>query len=228
MTGVLPVALSRACRLNEYFMHKNKAYIGIMRLHKSVSMEKLKEVIKEFIGKIEQLPPIRSSVKRAIRVREIISFEILEINEKDILFETEVEAGTYIRKLIHDMGEKLDGAHMLELRRIKAGIFSEEKSVSMYEFDEAVKEYKNGNEELLRKMLIPGEIVSEILPNIEVKSKSIKQLLTGKPIFVEDLVKKENFEENSKICVLNEGKFIGIYSVFNKGDIIARPEFVFN
>jgi len=51
VTGVLPVALGRACRLNEYLMHRNKTYVGIMRLHKEISEKNLKDEIKKFIGK---------------------------------------------------------------------------------------------------------------------------------------------------------------------------------
>src|SRR3989338_5642013 len=64
VTGVLPVALSRACRLNEYFMHRNKVYVGIMRLHEEIPDKTLKEYMRQFIGKITQLPPVRSRVKR--------------------------------------------------------------------------------------------------------------------------------------------------------------------
>ena len=71
VSGVLPVALNRACRLNDYFMHRDKEYIGIMHLHKDVSDKELKEVINKFIGKIKQLPPVRSRVKRAVREREV-------------------------------------------------------------------------------------------------------------------------------------------------------------
>src|SRR3989338_4962653 len=95
VSGVLPILLGRACRLSDYFMHHDKEYIGIMRLHKDVEEKKLREVIKEFIGKIKQIPPIRSSVKRQERIREVKSLDILEINGKDVLFKTKVEAGTY-------------------------------------------------------------------------------------------------------------------------------------
>ena len=76
-------------------------------------------MIKEkFLGKIIQMPPVKSRVKRVEREREIISFEILENKGKDYLFKTEVQGGTYIRKLIDDLGKELGvGAHMLELRR---------------------------------------------------------------------------------------------------------------
>ena len=69
-----------------------------------------------------QLPQVRSRVKRAFREREIKKFEILEREGKDVLFIEEVQAGTYIRKLCDDIGKNIGGAHMLELRRIKAGL----------------------------------------------------------------------------------------------------------
>ena len=78
VTGVLPVALSRACRLNEYLMHRDKTYVGIMRLHKEISKEKLEKEINSFIGKIMQLPPVKSRVKRQLREREVKTFKILE------------------------------------------------------------------------------------------------------------------------------------------------------
>ena len=175
VTGVLPVLLGRACRLSDYFMHKNKTYVGIMRLHAEVSDDVLNKTINEFIGKIKQLPPVRSAVKREVREREIISFNILERDGKDVLFETEVQAGTYIRKLCSDIGEKIGGAHMLELRRTKAGIFDEfdknKPSINLYQFDEAIKAYKNGNDSLLRKMIVPAEIISTFLPTIQLTDK---------------------------------------------------------
>jgi H/ACA ribonucleoprotein complex subunit 4 len=83
-------------------MHHDKEYVGIMRLHKDVEEKKFREIIKEFIGKRTQLPPVRSAVKRQERIREVKSFDILEIDGKDILFKTKVEAGTYIRKICSD------------------------------------------------------------------------------------------------------------------------------
>jgi H/ACA ribonucleoprotein complex subunit 4 len=225
VTGVLPILLGRACRLSDYFMHKDKTYVGIMRLHTNIEEKKLKQVISKFIGKINQLPPVRSRVKRALREREIKSFDILETNEKDILFSTQVQAGTYIRKLIHDMGLEIGGAHMLELRRTKAGIFDEDKINNLYDFDKAVEEYKKGNEKILREMIVPAEIISTILPTVQVKKPLIKQLLTGKPLMKKDVSK---IPDQDKFCIFCEDQFLGIYKKVSEGDIIARPEFVLN
>ncbi|MEK6875592.1 MAG: RNA-guided pseudouridylation complex pseudouridine synthase subunit Cbf5 [Nanoarchaeota archaeon] len=233
VTGVLPIALNRACKLTGFFLGHDKEYIGIMKIHKEIPLEKIKQTIKEkFTGKIIQLPPVKSRVKREERQREIKNFEILEQDEdkKTFLFKAEVEGGTYIRKLISDLGEELNtGAHMLELRRIRAGIFSEidNNFVNLYEFEKAVEEYKKGNEKLLRNILIPGEIISRIYPVIEVKKEIVKKLLTGKPLFKEDLVTEEETKiDSEKFCIFNDLKFIGIYKKTNEKNIIARPEFV--
>ncbi|MEI6731128.1 MAG: RNA-guided pseudouridylation complex pseudouridine synthase subunit Cbf5 [archaeon] len=228
VTGVLPIALGRACRLNEYFMHRNKTYVGIMRLHKEINQKELDETIKKFIGKINQLPPVKSRVKRAIREREIFSFNIIEVDGKDVLFETEVQAGTYIRKLCDDMGKEIGGAHMLELRRTKAGLFDESNAITLYEFEKALIEYGKGNDLSLRSILTPAEIITELLPSIEVKQDAVKKLLTGKPLFSNDLQGKFNLEEGDKFIVMHKDRIIGFYSVKEEGDIIAKPEFVLN
>jgi len=226
VTGVVPILLGRACRLSDYFMHRNKTYIGVMRLHEDTEDKKLKETIEKFIGKIMQLPPVRSRVKRQIREREVISFKIIEREGRDILFETEVQAGTYIRKLCDDMGKELGGAHMLELRRIKAGLFNEHKIVNLYLFDKAVEEYKNGNEKPLRDMLVPAEIISELYSVVQVNPNNLKKILTGKPLFISDI--KDKLPENEVFVLFNNDKFIGVYHKSSEGDIIARPEFIFN
>ncbi len=228
VTGVLPIALNRACKLSSYFMHKDKSYVGIMHLHSDVKEDKLKEEMKKFIGKIKQLPPKKSRVKRQEREREVKKFEILEKNEREILFLAEVEAGTYIRKLIHDLGREIGGAHMTELRRTKAGIFSEQDKefINLYEFKKAVDEFKKGKEEKLREILIPAEIIYKILPIVQVKEEAIKQLLTGKPLMKYDL--KEKLPDSEKFAVFLKDIFIEVARKVDEKDIIARPEFVFN
>lgn len=220
VTGVLPITLGRACKLSEYFMHHDKEYVGIMRLHEEIPEEELKKEIKHFVGKITQLPPIRSRVKRQEREREIKRFEILEKDGKDVLFVSEVQAGTYIRKLIHDLGEKIGGAHMLELRRTKASIFDESTSITLYEFEKAVKE------DYLEKYLVPAEeAIRKALPVVQLSEKNLKQILTGKPLMKEDIlspIKDELFAAFAK------DQFVGVYKKFSEGDILAKAEFVFN
>jgi H/ACA ribonucleoprotein complex subunit 4 len=232
VTGVLPVALNRACKLTGYFIGEDKEYVGIMRMHEEIEMRKIQEIInKKFVGKIKQTPPVKSRVARREREREIKKFELIEKLEKDILFQAEVQGGTYIRKLIDDLGKEIGiGAHMLELRRTRAGIFEEDNkeypSVNLYDFEKAVKEYKEGKEKLLRKMIISGEIVFRLYEPIEIKKESLKQIYTGKPIRQEYLKEKYSLEKEKIISVFCEGKFIGMYRITNEKEIFARPKFV--
>ena len=224
VTGILPISLNRACRLMGYFIGKKKTYVGIMRLHEDISLNDLKTELKNFLGEITQLPPVKSRVKRQERKRTIYSFKILEKKNKEVLFETEVEAGTYIRKLIHDIGEKINGAHMLELRRTKASIFTE-LGTTIYDFLDAVKQYKEGNDKNLRKILIPGEIISQVLPTVQIKKQYIKKLFYGLPLRKEYLL-KEYKEKEGKIAVFEKERFIGVFSIINHVEILAKPEFI--
>jgi len=232
VTGVLPIAINRACKLTGFFLGHNKTYVGIMHVNNEISEKELQEIInKKFLGKIKQLPPRKSRVKREEREREILEFKIIEKNNKDFLFITDVQGGTYIRKLCSDLGEeeKLGGAHMLELRRIKAGIFSEDKSVTLYQLDKAIEEAKAGNEENLIKILIPAEeSIKKILPVFQAKEFSVKQLLTGKPIFLQDLENSKELPKEGKFALFFKEKFIEIAHISPEGDIVARPEFVKN
>ncbi len=236
VTGVLPVALGRACKLTGFFLGHDKEYVGIMYTHKEQDIKKLQKIInKNFIGKIKQMPPVKSRVKRAVREREVKRFELLEQgeNKKKFLFVAEVEGGTYIRKLCSDLGDMIGGAHMLELRRVRAGIFSEKDNlINLNKFTEAVNEFKAGgkdNEEKLRKMLIPAEdAIKKIMPIVQVKKTALKQLLTGKPLFKKDIAGE--IPEEDIFSVFHKDKFIEIVEKTNeKGeDIMAKALFVFN
>ena len=153
-----------------------------MHLHKNVEEEKLRETIKNnFIGKIQQLPPLKSSVKRQLRTRSVYYFDILEIDDKDILFKVGTEAGTYIRKLIHDIGKKLGiGAHMAELRRTKAGPFDESTLFTMQELTDAYYFWKEeGNERFIRKVIQPAENGVKHLPKVWVFDTTIESICHG-------------------------------------------------
>ncbi|MDP2925863.1 MAG: RNA-guided pseudouridylation complex pseudouridine synthase subunit Cbf5 [Nanoarchaeota archaeon] len=231
VTGVLPIAINRATRLSNYFMKKDKIYIGKMLLHSDIDEERLKKEMNNFLGKIIQKPPKKSRVKRVERERYINEFRIMKKQGKIVEFYSNVEAGTYIRKLIHDLGKKIGGAHMIELRRIKAGIFEEKDSHLIKEIEEAFDIYKlSNNPEFLNKILIPAEIIKNIIPEVKVKESSLRDLFNGKPLFIRDMLSNLETIENKfpYISVFCEEKFIGVYKVEKNLDIIAKPDFVLN
>ena len=99
VTGVLPIALGRGTKVLQCLLKAGKEYVCLMHLHKEINQSKIHKCVKNFVGEIEQIPPIKSAVKRIKRKRNVYYFEIMEIEGKDVLFRIGCEAGTYIRKL---------------------------------------------------------------------------------------------------------------------------------
>ena len=192
VSGVLPITLGRACRLASHFIRHDKDYVGVLETHKNCDLKVLQGLIDEnFSGKIMQTPPHKSAVKRVEREREVYSFEFIEAHpdRRHFLFKCSVEGGTYIRKICSDLGERIGGAHMCELRRTRAGIFSEEKIYKLGDFVKAVEEWKKGNEKKLREMIVPAEVaIREVLPSVEIKKVAVKRLMRGSPLFKEDVI----------------------------------------
>ena len=104
-----------------------------------IDIDKIKKCIKNFIGEIDQIPPIFSSIKvngnRSYNLarkgenvnlnsRKIIisKFELLDYKNLEIDFKIECSKGTYIRSIAHDFGKNLNsGAYLKHLERYSVG-----------------------------------------------------------------------------------------------------------
>ncbi|MBL7169718.1 MAG: RNA-guided pseudouridylation complex pseudouridine synthase subunit Cbf5 [Candidatus Aenigmarchaeota archaeon] len=212
VSGVLVVALDEATKILGLLMKSDKEYEGIIHLHKDVEREKIEKTVKEkFIGEITQTPPVHSRVARRPRQRMVYSFDILEKNGKDVTFRTRVEAGTYIRKLCFDLGQELGvGAHMKYLKRTKTGKFDIKDSHEIGEIREAYNEWKRGNEESLRRMLIPIEQAIDV-KKVVVKDSSIPRIRNGSPVRSQDLFEKVNLKQGETVGIFSSsGRIIGL------------------
>jgi len=220
VTGVLPIAVGKATKLL-MFLPSDKEYVGVMHINEEIELKKLREIIKsKFIGKIKQIPPKKSAVKREEREREIYDFKILEKEGKHVLFSVHCEAGTYIRKLVHDLGKEIGGAHMLELRRTKAGMFSEKDSMTLLELADAMK-----NNSL---KLAPVEILGNLMPRIDINKEYLEKIYNGSPLFSDFLDKKQTerakkLKEGQFIAVFCENKFIEVAKTVRQENRIAVP-----
>jgi len=226
VTGVLPVALNRARKLMRWFIRKDKTYVGVMRLHSDVPESLLRDKMREFVGAIDQMPPLKSRIKRQLRRRCVHCWNVLERDGRDVRFEARVEAGTYISKMIHDLGQTLGGAHMTQLRRTAAGIFTEadETFVTLEGLEEALRERERGNDARLRDILIPAEAVAKVLPVAQAREGSVEELLRGRPVRGEDLVSWPQVEGD--VAVFCGNRFIEVARPAGEGEVIARPQFV--
>lgn len=175
-TGVLPIAVNNATKVIEYMEHDDKTYIAELTLgittdtediwgnvleEKTVNVgkEEIENVIKSFIGKQKQVPPMYSALKingkklyelaregktidRVARNIEIFGIKDVMINENKVSFEVHCSKGTYIRTLCKDIGEKLGcGATMSALERVQAGSFTIDTAVNLEELSENKEKY---------------------------------------------------------------------------------------
>ena len=207
VTGVLPVALGKATRILNTLLLAGKEYVCNMRLHDNVENERIYSIMKEYVGDIYQRPPIRASVKRVLRIRKIYETEVIEIKDREVLFRIKCQAGTYIRKFCHDIGQSLAcGAHMKELRRITTGPFNEELFLTtlqdLYDALELLKE--EGDEIPLRNIILPMEYGVKHLPKIFVKDTSIDTLCHGAPLALPGVSKfTDNFQKGDLIAIFS-------------------------
>ena len=213
VSGVLVVAIENAAKVMPVLMGLDKEYEGILYLHKNVDKKTLKKIIsKHFIGEITQIPPVKSRVARKPRKRVIYSFDILTKQGKNVWFTTRVQAGTYIRKLCSDIGQKLStGAHMKELWRTKVGHFSLKDSYILNEIKEAHERWKSGNESGLRKILIPIEEAISHVKRVYVKDSAIESIRNGVPVRSSNIIEVQEG--------IKRGEIVGIFS--QKKELIA-------
>jgi len=217
-TGLLPIGLGEGTKALSVLLLGPKEYYAIARLHSHVSDDRLKRVISEFTGEIYQRPPQRSSVRRVTRVRTVYEFEHLETYDRLVLMRILCQAGTYIRKIIYDIGEVLSpGATMVELRRTRVSNLSEHDSdsgglVRLHDLADAYQRYKETkDDEKLRRLVIPIEHCLEGIRAVMVRDTAVDALCHGAPLAVPGVVA---VPEDMRV-----GELVGIYTL--KGEIIG-------
>lgn len=214
VTGLLPIMLGEATKMVDALLTAGKEYVCLMKLHSAVPEKEIKRVLGEFTGDIYQKPSIKSAVKRETRIRTIYYLELLEIEGENVLFKAGCEAGTYIRKLCHDIGMALGtGAHMQELRRTKSGPFREDETlITLHDLKDAYIEWKeNNNEELLRKVISPMEVGLSHLPKIVIRDSAVDAVCHGASLAASGVISCESGIE--------KGDFVAVFT--QKGEAVA-------
>lgn len=175
VTGVLPIALGQATKLIELMHTKNKKYFGtgilgfstdsydlsgkVLQAHnliEQVPAEDINTAMQQFIGEIEQVPPIYSAVrvngrhlyeyarenitvKRPKRRVKVFSYDLVgtpifnkEKGQEEFNFEVECSKGTYVRSLVNDLSDILNiPATMKSLRRTASSGFDISQAVKL-------------------------------------------------------------------------------------------------
>jgi H/ACA ribonucleoprotein complex subunit 4 len=214
VSGVLPITVGKATRLTDIVLSSDKEYICLMRLHGDRPEDRIRKVFGEFVGKIYQLPPVRSSIKRQLRIRTIKALEILDIRGRDVLFRMECDAGTYARTLCVDIGDVLGcGANMVELRRSRSGRMTEARAHTMQDIRDAyVLWQQNGREDWLRSMIMPMEVLVEPLPKVVVKATAVDAICHGADLNIQGIhMLDEDIRKNALVAMMTaRGELIAI------------------
>lgn len=168
-----------------------------------VSLEQLQEAARALTGELEQQPPKFSAKKisgvpayklarknqevelKKVRVR-VDRFEIHSLEEDRVRFTAEVSAGTYVRSLAHELGEKIGvGAHLAELRRTISGEFSLDQAVTLERLVELKDEAASTQQELAAviagKLVHPRRVLQQ-LPSVTVNDETAALISNGRAV----------------------------------------------
>eukprot|EP00800_Vazella_pourtalesii_P021674 TRINITY_DN8168_c0_g1_i1.p1 TRINITY_DN8168_c0_g1~~TRINITY_DN8168_c0_g1_i1.p1 ORF type:complete len:499 (-),score=127.87 TRINITY_DN8168_c0_g1_i1:280-1776(-) len=208
VTGCLIVCIDRATRLVKAQQSAGKEYVGVVRLHESLSEEKLKSVIEFLQGALFQRPPLISAVKRQLRVRTVYDSKLLEFDQETQIgvFWTKCEAGTYIRTLCVHMGYLLGvGAHMQELRRVRSGVQSEnDNMVTMHDVLDAQWMLDNLRDETyMRRVVKPLEALLTRHKRVVIKDTAVNAICYGAKVMIPGVLRYEDgIEVEEEIVVM--------------------------
>ncbi|MDV3277614.1 MAG: RNA-guided pseudouridylation complex pseudouridine synthase subunit Cbf5 [Nitrososphaerales archaeon] len=214
VSGLLPIGIGSATKALSLLLLFPKEYWAVMRLHSSVSRERLDGVVREFTGDIFQRPPQRSSVKREVRSRTIHEMELTESQGNLFLMRCLCQSGTYMRKLVYDMGEVLGvGATMVELRRTKVGPLREEEGfVTLHQLTDAMYKLKAGDESVLRKIVRPVEDCLGSIQRVVIRDSAVDAICHGARLAVPGILSvSEGVSKNETVAIVSgKGELVAI------------------
>lgn len=237
-TGVLPLLLGDATKISKYLINHNKEYEVVLQLGKKTTTADIegkiieekdvsanvfdenyaKTILKQFIGRQEQTPPIYSAIKvngkklydyaregKTVEIEprkiEIYNIELLKLEAdlKQIQFRVKCSKGTYIRSLCEDIAEKFGTVgYMKELNRIQVGEFNIRNAITVAEFEENVKGQNYSN-------IISIEEIFKYKNRIDLEEKDLEKYLNGVNLY-------QNYTDDVYRIYLNN-KFIGLGTV---------------
>lgn len=215
-TGILPICLGEATKISTYLLNADKSYVSVAKLGvvtstadaegeivntRSVPVIKKRElerVIKQFVGNIEQVPPMYSALKvegqrlyrlayqgleieRQARSVTIHQIDLLQFDQESFEIRVHCSKGTYIRTLVEDIGNTIGcGAHVSTLRRLSTGPFDEDQMVTM----EIVENLAKQGDDALDELLVPVDSALEHLAAVALSEEASYSLCQGQAVLV--------------------------------------------
>ncbi|MFQ6091876.1 MAG: tRNA pseudouridine(55) synthase TruB [bacterium] len=215
-TGVLLLCVGKATRIAPYLTNEEKEYVATIRLgvttdtfdadgevleqrEVTVSVEDVRQALRSFVGKIEQIPPMFSAVRhsgkrlyqlaragetveREARQVHISGIDLIDFQDNDLTVRVHCSRGTYVRSLAVDIGENLGcGAHIVALQRTRVGRFRLEQSLALEQVERLAAETV-----LSRHMVSMNEALVH-LAEVRVGGRARRRIEHGAPVAWKDV-----------------------------------------
>jgi tRNA pseudouridine55 synthase len=260
-TGVLLVCLGQATRVSQYLMEGRKRYRATIVLGSTTetydgdgefvtsggridfTRAEIEAALNRFLGRIEQVPPMYSAVKRGgqplyklarqgrtverqPRPVEIYHLELRDWSSPSLIVTVTCSRGTYVRSLAHDLGQVLgSGAYLASLVRLASGSFTLEDAVSLDRLEEA---FQHGQEDRYL-MAIDEALLS--WPAMIVAGEDARRIAHGQAISGDAAQASEALGSGESVPPLvraysYDGHFLAILS-FHAPTGLWRPKKVF-
>jgi tRNA pseudouridine55 synthase len=241
-SGVLPICVGKATRLSQYLLEADKEYLLIAKLGETtdtqdasgkiletknwqgVTREDIQRAIQQFIGEIEQTPPMYSAckhngqrlyklaregqwVRRQPRRVIIHRLQLKSVDLPMLNMEVSCSKGTYMRTLCADLGDVLGcGAHLHKLQRTRCGQFLIDQAISLDELRFIIKQGR------LQEKIYPIEQMLAHLPAVTIARNFVRQVALGAPIMVGGILNIQGtITKGIKLRLYNQtGKLLAI------------------
>lgn len=214
-TGLLPICFGEATKIAAHLLGASKAYETVARLGIStdsddaegqvlrqrpvpaLSEADIQAALARLTGRIQQVPPIYSALKRGgeplylkarrgeqieLEAREVDvhAFSLLSATPATLRLAVECGSGTYVRSLVRDLGELLGcGAHVAELRRLWVEPFREPRMWTLAELQALAEQ---GGEAALDACLLPIEAGMVAWPKVQLDALQAHRLGQGQAL----------------------------------------------
>lgn len=248
-TGVLPLCLGEATKISQFLLDADKRYrvtgkLGVVTdtadsegniVSESpvpqISLEAMRSLLTQFVGELEQVPPMYSALKhqgtplyklarqgkeveRKARKVTVYSLEMLALTDDSFTLDVHCSKGTYVRTLVDDIGQIVGcGAHVTALRRTQAGSFTEDACVTM---DTLLETAERGGQEALDALLLPMDAAVESLPEVRLPSVTAQFVKQGQAVIARHL------PTEGLVRLYDEEQFFGIGAILDDGRVAPR------
>lgn len=250
-TGMLPICFGEATKISAFLLDSDKRYrlkcqLGVTTTTgdaegevldewdvSAITEEDIKKVLPDFVGEIDQVPPMYSALKhngerlyklarqgivverksRKVTIYDIEFLSYEQVGDKRILeLEVGCSKGTYVRTLVEDIAKKLDiGAHIVELRRLSVGPYDGDMLTV-----EQLTELAEQGFEALDASLQPVDSGVADWPDVRLTADAAFYVKQGQPVMVPQA------PTHGWVRIYDQSEFLGVGEIQDDGLVAPR------